>query len=128
MSSTPSNFFFSHLPAWVEALAWGMWRARAIIMAMACSAGGDGVAEGRVHDDDPFLGAGGHVDVVDAAAGAGHGLELAGGGENLFRNLGGGADGEAVILADDFGELVLVEADFGVGLDAAVGEDLGGGG
>ena len=30
--------FFSHLPAWVETSAWGSWRARANIMAMACSA------------------------------------------------------------------------------------------
>ena len=32
------NRDFSHLPAWVEALAWGICRASAIIMAMACSA------------------------------------------------------------------------------------------
>ena len=37
-SSTPRNRFFSHLPALVEALASGIWRARANIMAMACSA------------------------------------------------------------------------------------------
>ena len=30
--------FFSHLPAWVEALASGTWRATANISAMACSA------------------------------------------------------------------------------------------
>jgi hypothetical protein len=30
--------FFSHLPAWVEALASGIWRATANIRAMACSA------------------------------------------------------------------------------------------
>ncbi len=30
--------FFSHLPAWVEASAAGSWRARANIIAMACSA------------------------------------------------------------------------------------------
>ena len=30
--------FFSHLPAWVEASAAGIWRASANIMAMACSA------------------------------------------------------------------------------------------
>ncbi|OIQ73810.1 hypothetical protein GALL_445510 [mine drainage metagenome] len=29
---------FSHLPAWVEALASGIWRAAANIIAMACSA------------------------------------------------------------------------------------------
>ena len=36
--STPMKRFFSHLPAWVEALASGIWRARANISAMACSA------------------------------------------------------------------------------------------
>jgi hypothetical protein len=32
------NFDFSHLPAWVEASAAGIWRATANIIAMACSA------------------------------------------------------------------------------------------
>ena len=36
--STPMNFDFSHLPAWVEASAAGIWRATANIIAMACSA------------------------------------------------------------------------------------------
>ncbi len=36
--STPMNFDFSHLPAWVEASASGIWRATANIIAMACSA------------------------------------------------------------------------------------------
>ena len=38
VSSTPMNRFFSHLPAWVEASASGIWRASANIRAMACSA------------------------------------------------------------------------------------------
>ena len=37
-SSLPMNFFFSHLPARVEALACGMWRAMASISASVCSA------------------------------------------------------------------------------------------
>ena len=44
--------FFSHLPAWVEALAAGMSRASAIISAMACSAVVIELPIGRVHDDD----------------------------------------------------------------------------
>jgi hypothetical protein len=32
------NLFFSHLPDWVEMSAAGSWRARANIIAMACSA------------------------------------------------------------------------------------------
>ena len=31
------NLFFSHFPAFMEAVAWGIWRARAIIRATACS-------------------------------------------------------------------------------------------
>ena len=38
VTSTPMKRFFSHLPARVEASASGIWRASAIIMAMACSA------------------------------------------------------------------------------------------
>ena len=38
VSSTPMKRFFSHLPAWVEASACGIWRASANIIAMACSA------------------------------------------------------------------------------------------
>ncbi|EAU46702.1 hypothetical protein R2601_16315 [Salipiger bermudensis HTCC2601] len=38
VSSVPMNLDFSHLPAWVEASAAGIWRATANIIAMACSA------------------------------------------------------------------------------------------
>ncbi len=38
LSSTPRNRFFSHLPVLVEAEASGIWRAKANIMAIACSA------------------------------------------------------------------------------------------
>ncbi|EBA17147.1 hypothetical protein RSK20926_09257 [Roseobacter sp. SK209-2-6] len=38
VSSVPMNLDFSHLPAWVEAEASGIWRATANIIAMACSA------------------------------------------------------------------------------------------
>jgi hypothetical protein len=38
ISSTPMKRAFSHLPAWVEALAAGIWRATASSSAMACSA------------------------------------------------------------------------------------------
>ncbi len=38
VSSRPMKRDFSHLPAWVEASAAGIWRATAIIIEMACSA------------------------------------------------------------------------------------------
>ena len=45
-------------------------------------------------------------------------------------HLGGGADGEAVVVADELGEFVLVLAEGGleIDLDAAILEDLHGGG
>ena len=92
--------------------------------------GGDRVAEGRVHHDDALGGRGRDVDIVDADAGAADDLQVLGRGENLRRHLGGRADGEAVIVADDLEQLVLVLAEIGleVDLDAAVLEDLDGGG
>ena len=36
--SVPSYFFFSHSPRLMEAVAWGIFLARAIIMETACSA------------------------------------------------------------------------------------------
>ena len=52
-----------------------------------------------------------------------------GAGEDLFGDFGGGADRKAVIVADDFGQLVLVLAKVGleIDVDAAVFEDLNGG-
>src|SRR4030067_686631 len=37
VSSVPMNLFFSHFPCFIEASAWGSWRAIDIISAMACS-------------------------------------------------------------------------------------------
>ena len=62
--------FFSHLPAWVEASAAGIWRASANIMRDGVLGGGDRVAEGGVHHHDAGGGGGGDVDIVDADAGA----------------------------------------------------------
>ena len=44
------------------------------------------------------------------------------------RHLGVGANGEPVIVANDLGELLLVETRFDVDLDAALLEDRDGGG
>ena len=92
--------------------------------------GGDGIAEGRVHDDDALRRGGGNLDIVDADAGAADHLQVRGLFEDLGRHLGGGADGKAVIIADDGGELILVLAEVGleIDLDAAILEDLHGGG
>ena len=92
--------------------------------------GGDRIAERRVHHDDAAPRGGGNIDIVDADAGAADDLEIGRGGDQLFGDLGRRADGEAVILADDFEQLVLVLAEVGqiIDLDAAILEDLHGGG
>ena len=92
--------------------------------------GGDRIAEGRVHDDHALRRRGRDLDIVDADAGAADDLQVLRLLEDLGRDLGGGADGEAVIVADDGGELVLVLAELGleIDLDAAILEDLHGGG
>ena len=62
----------------------------------------DRIAERRVHHDDARRRRGGDVDVVDADAGAADDAQPAvRGGDHLRRHLGGGADGQAVELADD---------------------------
>jgi hypothetical protein len=51
-------------------------------------------------------------------------------GDDLRRGFGGGADREAVVIADDLGELVLVLAErrLEIDIDASVFEDLHGSG
>ena len=90
--------------------------------------GGDGIAEGRVHHDDALGRRRRDVDVVDADASAADHLQVGRPFENLRRHLGGGSDHEAVVVADDLGELVLVLAEVGleIDLDAAILEDLHG--
>jgi hypothetical protein len=73
--------------------------------------GGDRVAEGRVHHDHALLGGGRDVDIVDADAGAADHLEVGRRRRAPSGDLGGRADGEAVILADDLEQLVLVLAE-----------------
>ena len=58
-----------------------------------------------VHDDHAAGGGGFEIDVVDADAGAADNLEVGGGVEEFLGYLGVGADGEAVVLADDLAEL-----------------------
>src|SRR5690606_12147855 len=66
---------------------------------------------------------------VDADAGAADDLEVRRRRDQLFRHLGGGTDGETVIIADDLGELFLVLAELRleIHVDAAVAKDLDGG-
>ncbi len=86
----------------------------------------DRIAEGRVHHDDAARRRGRNIDIVDADAGAADHLEAGRLLQDLGGHLGGRADGEAVIVADDGGELVLVLAEVGleIDLDAAILENL----
>ena len=90
---------------------------------------GDHVAEGRVHDDHTLFRRGFLVDIVGADARAADHFEVRRIGEDLFRHLGGGADREAVIVADHFGQFVFVLAQIGleINVDATVAKDLNGG-
>ena len=92
--------------------------------------GRDRIAERRVHHDDALGGRGGNLDIVDADAGAADHLQPRRLLDDLGGRLGGGADRKPVVIADDLGELVLVLAEIGleVDLDAAILEDLHGGG
>ena len=91
---------------------------------------GDRIAERRVHHDDAARGRRRNIDIVDADAGAADHLQAFGLFQHLRRDLGGGADRQAVEAVDRRGELVLVLAEIGleIDLDAAILEDLDGGG
>ena len=91
--------------------------------------GGDHVAEGGVHHDDPLPGSGWDVDIVDPDPCAADDFQVVCGSDQFLGRFGGRADGEAVILRDQVQQLFLVLAELGheVDIDAAVAEDLNGG-
>src|SRR5690606_3706241 len=91
--------------------------------------GRERVAERRVHDDDAATRSGRDIDIVNADAGTADNLEIGRRSDQLFRRLGGGADGETVVIADDFGELFLVLAELRleIDIDAAIAKALAGG-
>ena len=130
VSSTPMKRFFSHLPACVEASACGIWRASANIIAIACSAVVMELPKGVFMTMTPFAVAAGISTLSTPMPARPITFRFVRLFEDLGRHLGGGADGKAVIIADDGGELVLVLAEVGleIDLDAAILEDLHGGG
>jgi hypothetical protein len=68
--------------------------------------GRDHVGLRRVGDDDPALGGGDDVDVVDTDAGAADGAQVVGTAQQLGVELGRRADQDAVVAADSVGQLV----------------------
>ncbi len=90
--------------------------------------GGDGVAAGRVHDHDALARGGGHVDVVDADAGADDRAELARVLQTLGGDLGLRADDAGIELAERGGEFVALETEAGFDFDPGVPEQFDPGG
>src|SRR5207249_3191216 len=86
--------------------------------------GADGVSAGRVHDDDAAAGGGGHVDVIDADAGAGDGPQLAGVVEQVGGDLGAAADDAAVGGAEGGAQFVALEAGAVVHFEAGLPEQV----
>ena len=89
---------------------------------------GDGIAKRCVHHDHATARGGGNVDVIDANARAADDLEAGRLLQQLCGDLGVGADGEAIIIADDFGKFILVLAEIGLEVDlhAMIFENLHG--
>ena len=108
--STPMKRFFSHLPAWVESVGGRDLPGKREHQRDRVFGGGDRIAERRVHHDHAARGGGRNIDIVDADAGAADDFQFLRVFEQFRRDLGGRADGKAVVVADDLGEFVLVEA------------------
>ena len=120
--------FFSHLPAWVEASAAGSWRASANIMAMACSAVVIELPNGVFITTMPAAVAAGMSTLSTPMPARPITFSFLAAAMHVLVGLGGRADGEAVVVADDLEQLVLGEAGLDVGVDAARLEDVDGGG
>ena len=94
--STPMKRFFSHLPAWVEASACGIWRASASISVMACSAVVIELPNGVFITMMPLAVAAGMSTLSTPMPARPITFRFFACVEHLRGDLGGGADGEAV--------------------------------
>ena len=122
--------FFSHLPAWVEASACGIWRASASISAMACSAVVIELPNGVFITMMPLAVAAGMSTLSTPMPARPITFRLFASSRIFGVTLVAERMARPSIVADDLGELVLVLAEVGleIDLDAAVLEDLHGGG
>ncbi len=91
---------------------------------------GDRIAERGVHHDDPLRRRGGNLHIVDTDPGASDHFQPLRLLQDFRGGLGRGTDREAIVIADDLRKLVLVLAEVGleIDVDAAIPEDLHGGG
>ena len=128
--STPMKRFFSHLPAWVEASACGIWRASASISVIACSAVVIELPNGVFITMMPLAVAAGMSTLSTPMPARPITLRFFA----CSRIFGVTLVAERIARPSkspiDLGELVLVRAELGleIDLDAAILEDLHGGG
>ncbi len=89
----------------------------------------DRVSEGRVHHDHALFRRRRNIDIVHPDPGPPDHLQPRRRRQHLVADLGGGPDGETIVIADDGEQLFLVLAEIGqvVDLHPAVAEDLHGG-
>ena len=88
--------------------------------------GGDAVAEWRVHDHDALGGGRRNIDIVDADAGAADHFQIGRCRQNFWCDSCRGADGEAVIFADDLHQLFRRLAGDFIHFASALAENLSG--
>jgi hypothetical protein len=90
------SFFFSHLPDFMDAVAWGMFRDRAIIMDMACSAVVTHCRPAYSSPQRPF----GGIHVVQPVPLVRQ-LEFGSGFKKVSCYFGGAPDGQRIIFVDN---------------------------
>jgi hypothetical protein len=88
----------------------------------------DAVGAGGVHHQDAARGGGGHVDVVDAGAGARDDAKPGRRGDQLFGDLRRAADDECVGIGEIAREFVGLASGFGVDRPSGGAKRVGGGG
>ena len=86
---------------------------------------GDRIAKRGVHHHNAARGCRRNIDIVDANPGPADDLQVGGRGQYIFGRLGGGADGKAVIIADDGDQLVLGQPGFLMHLNPPRPENFG---
>jgi hypothetical protein len=80
--------------------------------------GTDGIAAGRIHNQDSLSGSCWDIDIIYADTGSRNGFQFAGISQHFRGDFSGAADNQAVIFADDFRQLVFAYVGFDDGLNA----------